>query len=161
VDNAFFMALHHHGRADWEPGANARIEPTEENIAAVIAEKDQALAEVLKLPSILQAESLPIHTEMKAKLNSMLMFYIQYVKGFRVCAIGYFRTKQAKETNDPRHALQALNAADEIAKFGIETATMLGDKFFPHYVYRAFDLGRLELLVADIRRICSPIAAKA
>ena len=159
VDNAFFMALHHHGRADWEPGANARIEPTEANIQAVIREKDEALEGVQKLPEILQLDSLPISAEFKTHLKTMLMLYTEYVKGFRLCAIAFFRTRQAVQSKQAEHAKEALQAADDIRSFRVEITKILGDRFWPHYVYRAFNADRLDLLVGVIRKTCAPLAS--
>jgi hypothetical protein len=161
VDNAFFLATVHHGREDWEPGANKRVEPTEENIAAIVAEKDAALAEVQKLPGMLNAASLPLPAEFKAHLETVLSFYREYVRGTRLCAIGCFRAKQATLTRRPEHARLALQAADELQQYRTATANLLDDKFFPHYVHRAFDLGRLDSLIQDIRNICLPLSKAA
>jgi hypothetical protein len=45
------MLVHIHGRDDWEKGASARVQATDENIAAVLEEKEQALREVKLLPA--------------------------------------------------------------------------------------------------------------
>ena len=144
VDNAFWLMREHAELEDWEPGANQRIEPTEENIAAIIAEKDEALAEVEKLPGILQVESLPISDE--------------FVLGLKLCAIGVFRARQASVTKQPEHAQQGLKAADDLQEYRTKMAKFLGNKFFPQEVHRAFGVYKLDSLVKSIRDICSPLA---
>jgi hypothetical protein len=158
VDGAFFRMKVHAGLEDWEPGANQRIDPTDENIAAIIAEKDEALAEVQKLPGILQAESLPIPDEFKAHIATMLSLYQEYVIGFRLCAIGIFRAKQAELSKQADHARQGLKAADDLEEYRNRIPEMLGKKFYPQDVYRSFDVHLLDGLIESIRGICSPLA---
>ena len=154
VDNALFYMKVHAGLEDWEPGANNRIEPTEENIAAIIAEKDEALAEVQRLPGILQAGSLPIPAEFKAHIETILSLYREYVRGSRLCAIGIFRAKQATLTHQSTHAQLALKAADDLHQYRTEIANLLDNTYFPQNVHRAFDLNCLDRLVQNIRDIC-------
>jgi hypothetical protein len=145
------------GLEEWEPGANKRIEPTEENIAAIIAEKDAALAEVQKLPGILQADSLPVPPEFKTHIKTVLNLYIENVRGFRLCAIGIFRTKQAYVTKQSENVQQALKAADDLQQYRAEMAKLLGDTYFPVSVHRCFHLDYLDKLAKDIRNICSSL----
>ena len=158
VDDSFLVMKVLAGLEDWEPGANQRIEPTDENIAAIIAEKDEALAEVQKLPGILQVDSLPISAEFKAHTATMLSLYREYVIGFRLCAIGVFRAKQAEVTGQADHAQQGLKAADDLQQYRTRIAEILDDQYFPPCVHRALDPLMLDSLVADIRNICTPLA---
>ncbi len=47
---AYDMMIHFHSRDDWDPGASARVEPTDENLPVIFKEKDErvALAESLR-----------------------------------------------------------------------------------------------------------------
>ncbi len=158
VDYAFYMAEGRYGREDWEPGANKRIEPTEENIAAIIEEKDAALSEVERLPGILQVASLPIPSEFREHLRIVLSFYRESVRGIRLCAIGCFRTRQAILTQRSEHAQLALEVADGLQKYRSEIASYLDGRDFPHYVYRVFNIERLDSLIRDIRDTCLPLS---
>jgi hypothetical protein len=158
VDNALFLMTVHAGLEDWEPGANKRVDPTDENIAAIIAEKDEALAEVQKLPGILQAESLPVSDEFKEHIATMLSLFHEYVVGFKLCAIGIFRAKQAELSKQADHAQQGLKAADDLQEYRNKIPQLLGDKFYPQDVHRAFDVYTLDKLVKSIRDICLPLA---
>lgn len=152
VENAFFFMTVFHGRDDWDPGASARIQPNEENIAAIVAEKDAAMAEVEKLGAILRVEELPLAAEFKSHLILTLRLYSEYVRGMRLCAIGCFRAKQASITRRREHASMALDAAEQLQRYRAEIAAMLGERYYPHYVYRTFDVRHLDSLIADIRK---------
>ena len=156
VDYAFFNMLVFAGLEDWEPGANQRIEPTEENIAAIIAEKDAAFAEVQKLSEILQVDSLPIPPQFKTHLKTILSLYTENVRGFRLCAIGCFRAKQASITAQSNHVQLAIKAADDIQQYRERISRLLDGQHFPWSVHRAFRLDYLDSLVQDIRNICAP-----
>lgn len=144
------------GDPRWK-GAATRVEPTEENIAVVFAEKDKALAEVQKLSSILQPDSLPVSPEFKEHIKTLIHMYYVYVKGVRLAAIGCFRARQASVTKNAEAAQQALRAVDDLQQYRAEVVQMLGEKYYPHYVYRMFDVDYLASLIRDIHRICSPL----
>jgi hypothetical protein len=158
VENAFFRMKVREGLEDWEPGANKRIDLTEENFAAIIAEKDEALAEVQKLPGILQVETLPISDGFKAHIATMLSLYREYVLGFKLCAIGIFRANQAELTKQSDHAQQALRAADDLQQYRTRIVKILGNTYFPQNVHRALDPIALDSLIQNIRNTCLPLS---
>ena len=41
---AYDMMIHFHSRDDWDPGASARVEPTDENLPVIFKEKDEGVA---------------------------------------------------------------------------------------------------------------------
>jgi hypothetical protein len=156
VDYAFFNMLVFAGMEDWEPGANKRIEPTEENIAAIIAEKDAALEEAQGLAGILRPKTLPIPSVFREHLQTILSLYVENVRGFRLCAIGCFRAKQASVTQQSSHVQLALKAADDIQAYRAQMAKTLAEASYPWSVHRAFRLDYLDSLVQSIREMCTP-----
>jgi hypothetical protein len=157
VKHAFDMMTQIHGRDDWEPGASKRVEPTDENIRAVIAEKEQAEAEVAKLPGILQIEESGLPPQMKKDLGTILDLYQWYVKGFKHCATACFLAKKAMSTRDRADVEAAMRAADNLAVYRAETARRLENTSYPHYVYEFFDVERLNRLINDIRGIAAAV----
>jgi hypothetical protein len=151
----------HHAALPPGLGEEVRIEPTEKNIAAIIAEKDAALAEVQKLPEILQVDSLPIPPQLKAHLKTILSLYTENVRGFRLCAIGCFRAKQASITAQSNHVQLAMKAAEDIQRYRERIAGLLDDRCFPVSVHRAFRLDYLDSLVQNIHDICAPLTSAA
>jgi hypothetical protein len=152
VKRAFDMMTKLHGRDDWDPGASKRVEPTEENIRAVIAEKEQAEAEVAKLPGILRIDELDVPPAMKKDLSTILDLYQWYVRGFKCCAIACFRAQKAMNTHERTDIEAALKAADDLTAYRAETTRRLENTSYPHYVYEFFDVERLDLLISDIRQ---------
>lgn len=156
--DAAFEWLYGLGFQTWVPKVAQLLEPTDENIAVIIAEKDQALVEVRKLPGILQTESLPISPKFKEHLDTMLTLYRENVRGFRLYTICIFLAKQATTTKQTAHAQRALKAADDFEQYRNEMAVLLGDKYFPQNVHRTFDLIAMDSLVHNIRDLCTPLA---
>jgi hypothetical protein len=161
IDNALFNMIVHAGREDWDPGSNKLLDFTEENVAAIVAEKDAALEEAGKLSSILQPNSLPVSPEFKKHIEMVLTLYRENVRGFRLIAIGIFRAKLADATKRADQAREALDAADQLEEYKLSMAELLAGKYFPQSVYRSFHLERLDSLALDIRNLCSSLATRA
>jgi hypothetical protein len=147
------------GDSRWKD-ASKRVDPTEENIAIVFAEKDKALAEVQELSGILQPDSLPVSPEFKEHIKTLLRMYHIYVKGVRLCAIGCFRAKQADETKNAEVARQALRAVEDLQQYRTEVVQLLAERYYPHYVLRMFAVDYLDDFIRDVHNICSPLAKK-
>ena len=155
---AFDMMTKIHGRDDWEPGASKRIEPTEENIKVIFAEKDEALLEVQKLPELLQVDKLGLPAEVVAETKNMLDLYHHYVRGFNYVAKACFLAKKAlttKQIDDQKAAYESLNILDDYRN---EIIQQLIDTSYPHYVYWLFDVERLEMLITDMRQSLKTIS---
>jgi hypothetical protein len=147
------------GDSRWKD-ASKRVDPTEENIAIVFAEKDKALAEVQELSGILQPDSLPVSPEFKEHIKTLLRMYHIYVKGVRLSAIGCFRAKQADETKNAEVARQALRAVEDLQQYRTEVVQLLAERYYPHYVLRMFAVDYLDDFIRDVHNICSPLAKK-
>ena len=146
------------GDPKWKDAAK-KVDPTKENIAIIFAEKEKALTEVQKLTGILQPDSLPVSVEFKNHIKLLLRMYTSYVKGVRLAAIGCFRAEQASETKDSEAAQQATQAANELEQYRTEITAMLAERYYPHYVFRMFDVDYLASLIKDIRKIVLPLSA--
>jgi hypothetical protein len=158
IENALFNMIVHAGREDWDPGSNKLLDFTEENLEAIIAEKDAALAEVEKLPEILKPASLPVSDAFRKHIDMMLALFRENVRGFRLIAIGIFRAKLATTTKSPDQARQALQVAEELEAYKAAMVAMLAGKYFPQSVYRSFHLERVDSMAKDIRTMCSSLA---
>lgn len=155
---AFDMMTRIHGRDDWEPGASKRIEPTDDNLKVVFAEKDLALQEVQKLPELLQVETLGLPAAVVAETQEMLDLYQHYVRGFNYVAKVCFLAKKALTTGrseDRQAAEEFLRILDDYRR---ETERRLTGTTYPHYVYWLFDVERLEMLITDIRQQLTAIS---
>lgn len=158
VKRAFDMMTQLHGRDDWEPGASKRVEATDENIRAVVAEKEQAEREAAGLPEILRIGEQDVPQGFKTDMRNLLGLYLHYVRGFRYTAEACFRARKAMSTRDAADIKAALASADAVQAYRADTARRLASTSYPHYVYWFFDVQRLDRLTADIREKVSPLA---
>ncbi len=152
VDRAFDNMLVLHGRDDWEPGASRRIDPTEENLRTIFAEKEQAESEVERLPNILQLDQTPMPAEMRASLQAVLELYQHYVRGFRHCTVACFTVRKA-ETDGRAADINAVERAlDRLIAYREDSARLLNNRRVPYFVQRLFALEPLDRLAIDIER---------
>lgn len=151
VEHAFFTMLVFQGRNDWEPGANRRLEPTPENVRAILDEKDAAEREVAALPALLDLKSLDLPERLRAAMAQLLDLYQLYVRGLARCTGACFLVRLAQHTRLPGDAARAVRAADALDAFRAEAAARLDRTYYPHYVYWYFDADYLRRLSTDVR----------
>lgn len=152
LDKAFAMLVDIHGRDEWEPGASRLVEPTEENIGLILAEKRQAVEEVRRLPALLGAGTLGLPEGMAEEFETMLDLYERWVRGFERCARTVFLARKATRSADPADARAALETLPALRAFSRELVVRLAGTHYPHYVYWLLDEKRLDSLAADVER---------
>ncbi len=152
VDRAFSNMLVFQGREDWEPGSSKRVEPTEENMKIILADKERAQRDVARLPGILRLDELDLPVEFKDSLKAMLELYQLYVRGYCLCTVACFWTKKATLTKAAADVAEASKAGEQVAAYRDEVMQRLADTYYTQHVYWFFDLDHLASLVADIRR---------
>ncbi|HZZ57973.1 MAG TPA: hypothetical protein VFE31_09090, partial [Opitutaceae bacterium] len=134
VDRAFFNMLIFQGRDDWEPGASRRIEPTPENLAAVFAEKDAAVAGHDQLLSILDLPSTGLPPALQDSFRTMMDLYRYYSVGFAHCARVCFTAKRLETTRDPADAEAVRRAIAGLQDYRGRLERRLEGTYYPHYV---------------------------
>jgi hypothetical protein len=152
IARAFDTMTSFHNRDDWDPGASKRVEPTEENIKAIIAEKEEAEQEVGRLPGILKIEQAQLPAAVKSSLKTTLDLYQLYVRGFKYCAVACFRGRKAQSTSNAGEIQAARKAADDLLAFRRELAGKLQGTSFTHHAYWMLDVNRLDRLASDVRQ---------
>lgn len=157
VKKAFAMMVEIHGRDEWEPGASRRVEPTEENLKIIFAEKDQAEKEAKALASILQVDSLGLPDEFAEEIKTLLELYVLYVRGFKYSAHACFLTRKASQTQRQEDKEAAMEAMGSLKSYRAEILERLKGTHYPHYVYWLFDESRLDQLTADVKTILDGI----
>lgn len=150
IEKAYDMMVHIHGRDDWEPGASARVAATDENIAAVLAEKAEALRRVEGLPSLLRPDALGLPPALAGELREMLDLYRWYVQLADHAARVVFRTRQVMDGGGDRAA--ALAAVEGLRAFREQVAGRLQGTHYPHLVYWLLCTERMRLLIEDAVR---------
>lgn len=149
VKKAFDMMVHVHGRDDWEPGSSKRVDPTEENIAVIFAEKDAALGEARALPSILMPERLGLPEETVAEILDWLDLYVYFVEMMRACTRVCFRTRKVILTKDAADLCAARAELSNLAEFIQRLSKRLEAKPYIHLVSFTLNIDRLSRLLRD------------
>jgi len=150
LEAAFDHLLVLHARDRWEPGVAKRIEPTAENIAAIVAEKDQAQREAAALPAILNLRESPFPPPLQAPLEELLKRYQQYVRSFREATVACFAVKRAQTTRAGREAAAAKQAVAALSRYADEVAQPAGPGELPHFMLRLLDRAPAQRLAADL-----------
>jgi hypothetical protein len=141
-----------HGREQWDPGSSRNLEPTEENLRIIFAEKRAAVEEAGRLRAILQPETLGLPAAFVKEIDAMLDLYPVYARGFELSAHVYFTAQRALSSKDRGDAEAATEQqADILEAFRTELANRFEGTFYPHYVYWMMDPDRLRLLARDVR----------
>ena len=151
VDRAFSNMLVFQGREDWEPGANRRVEPTEENIRVIFAEKTQAIEEVKRLPEILKIDQTALPAPLKESVRTMLDLYALYVRGYCLCTFGCDLTRKAERSRTAADMTAAKAACDAIVAYRAELARKFADTAYNEHVTWFFEVSHLDRLIEDIR----------
>ncbi len=150
VQKAFDMMVHVHGRDDWEPGSSDRVKPTEENIAVIFAEKDEALREARALPSILRPETLGLPDDVVLEILDWLDLYVYFVQMMRVSTRVCFQTRKAALTKDPGDLSAARAELAELRAFTARLAKRLARQPYMHLVSFTLNIDRLSRLANDV-----------
>jgi hypothetical protein len=151
LDAAFDHLLVLHAREEWEPGAAGRVEPTEENLRLILAEKVEAERGVAALPGLLQPEHLPLPASLQASFATMLMLYELYVRGFSRATAACFLAKRALATRGVADIASARVAAAELKTHGEEAGRQLEAVSPPHFVRRLLDPAPALRLAGDLQ----------
>lgn len=148
-----------HGREQWDPGSSKNLEPTEENLKAIFAEKREAVEEAEGLRSILQPETLGLPEAFVKEIDTMLDLYPYYARGYELSAQAYFTAQRALLTKSADDIETAREKADHLDAFGIELVKRFEDTYYPHYVYWMMDSDRLQQLAEDVRKNMNELAS--
>ena len=152
IAKAYDMLVNIHGRDDWEPGASRLLDPTRDNVDAILAEKAQACAEVRALPATLRVRELGVPAPVADELETMLELYVVYVDGYDLCAKAVFLTSRARSTEDARDVAAARATILPLREFAARVRRTLDGTRYPHYVYWLLDMTRIDLLASDVER---------
>jgi hypothetical protein len=151
IAKAFNYMTDIHGRDHWEPSKPSRlVQPTDENIAAVRAEKQQAVDEVRGLRDLMRPETLGIPQEMVDDYNLIFEFYEYYIRGYQLFCEAVFLGRKAQVSGAPDDAEAALASLPALHAFRRELIERLEGTTYPHYVYWILDESRVTDLIADI-----------
>jgi hypothetical protein len=160
VWKAFYIMFDFHKRDYWDPGSTNAVRATDENIAAVVREKEEALRLVQSLPDLLDVDRLGVSESLGRDLKDLLRLYEAYIAGFHACAEACFRGQKALESGTGEDASAARACLPALAASRDALNNLLGLRSYPHLVYELIDTSRLDGIMAAIESAC-PAAATA
>jgi hypothetical protein len=140
----------YHRRDQWEPGANAAIEPTRRNLAAIVEEKSLAVAEVLALGDELRTAHLGLGADMTQELATTLDLFAYFVQSFRYSVCASFATYVAVATREEADIAAAQRWVDELGEFSSSLRARMRETAYPHYVYWTLDADLLRSIHEDL-----------
>lgn len=138
----------------YDPEALARIEPTDENIAKILEEKNDAIELAKTLKDRLHVEELGLDPAFKADMKLISELWVPYVIGFKKQAEGYFYYRKAKVTNDEADKVMAEKAIDGMLVYADELQALVDPERvrMPHYFMRVLCYESLRSLANEMRQ---------
>ncbi|NHN34911.1 hypothetical protein [Paenibacillus agricola] len=160
LNDFFYVIYSYHSRDQWEPGASENVRLTDENLRAIIAEKQAAVDEVGQLRSILQPESLGIPQSFIEEIDTTLDLFQFYVKTFYFAVKASFLARKALETKQSDDILAAHASTEELTTFRKELTIRMADTLYPFYMYWMLDENLLLSLETDIYKQLNAVEQK-
>jgi hypothetical protein len=156
---AWMMLTDIHGIADWDAALEGALELNEARIAAIFAEKDEALALVEALAVEMHAATPGLPQDARSQLDDSFSLWVLYVRGFRHCARACFATRHWQERPEPALQVAARREIADLAAFQAELVRLLAGTRHPYLLYWMLDTERLAALSEDLHRITALVPA--
>lgn len=162
----YFIMTIQHGRDHWDKDASKRVEPTDENMALMIQEKDEALELVNSLKTYIKPKELGVNKDIERYLTFLLDVYPLYVQIFKAQIITamYIRrceNEQKQNQNQQQEqekeqlnkylklATDSLSVYDNLAK---ELKELIDGKLYSNNIEYVLDYQRVLAYKLDCQR---------
>jgi hypothetical protein len=93
ADHAWWLAEEKNSLRDWDPSKWDAMDPSEENVQRMIAEKDDAVLQVERMQQVLAAKPVAFTESAYTDLQQRFDIFHRYVRGFRAIATAIALTK--------------------------------------------------------------------
>jgi len=157
VQKAFDMMVHIHGRDDWDPGSSKLVETTPENIEIIFAEKEKALQEVKKLPSILKANDLGLPESFVREISDCLDLYVYFVEMMGHCTRVCFLTHMAQNTRNISDISKVSDYLPIMKEFIAKMKERIEGRNYHHHLYFMLNEGRLHSLTQNVETVLADL----
>jgi hypothetical protein len=157
LDAIFHTMTKHHNRGNWDPESPNLLVTSDTNLAAIFAEKNEALEEVKQLSSVLKAETLGLPDSFVDEINEMLDLFDYYVQAFYHVSRMVFLSKRAIDTPNSANVGPLREALKEFSSYRERLSRKLAGTSYPFYVYWMLDETQLGSLEKDIQKRISEI----
>lgn len=141
-----------HCMEEWLPGASQQVLPNDENLAAIFAEKAQAVKEVQALEDILQIDRLGFSPALTAGMHELLDLYVYYVRCYEVACRAYFLCLKAEKTKKNADRLATETALIQMEQYAAVVRKRVEKGEYYHEIPRLVSYDRLLSLSDSIKR---------
>jgi hypothetical protein len=168
VDHALWLAEEKNSLKEWIPAKAGALSTDEANLRGILAEKDEALARVLRLQALVAPGHPGLTPQANQTLRESFESFVRYVQAFRVVAQAIMLTQRQKvHGHDAAVAVDAefdalLTARlSELLRMAQDLADYAAGTDLIHRVYTLLDPDRLLALHGDLERQRAALRAPA
>lgn len=140
VQDFLYILKKHHSRSQWDPDSVDILNPTQEHIGQILAEKREALELVRRLPEILSVDTLGIPEEFASELKFTLVLYDLYIHQFYISAKIVFYSLADHNQKNYQEIATALN---ELIELRSNIKSKLENTNYAFYLYWLLDVDKL------------------
>ncbi len=144
LDVMYYWSFLLHGRDQWEPELSSKLDPTIENINAVILEKEEALELIKEFNSIIDSLSNAYNQEITRYLEFLKKAYYLYVLGFALEIKTFLYIKRVDKYKDEEFIRKAIDSFDEYSPLAQRYRDLVVGYGYNHIMTYVLDGARLE-----------------
>jgi len=153
----YFIMTVQHTRDHWDKGASQLVEPSDEQVALMLKEKDEAIEMALALRDAIRPAQLGVSAEIEKYLNFVLDVYPVYTMIFKAQIHSAALTRKAAQStcrSDVEAALATLEAHYPLAD---QLAALIVGKGYSNNIEYVMDPERVRRFAADCRAVLQAI----
>lgn len=153
----YFIMTVQHTRDHWDKGASQKVQPTDENIAIMMREKDEAVELAKSLRELVHPEELGVNADIQRYLNFVLDVYVVYTEIFRQQLLTVALTKRAEESGseeDRKRAQETLAPYEQLAQ---RLDLVVRGKGYSNNVEYVMDGDRVRRFAADVENVLTQV----
>lgn len=159
LEHALWLAEKKNSLMEWIPAKATALATNEANLRFILAEKDEALARVLRLLAQVDAGDSGLTPQAQQHLRESFESFVKYVQTYRVVVHAIMLTQQQKQ-----HGFAGTSAFDlevekllaerlaDLLRLAAELAAYASSTDLNHRVYTLLDPDRLHALHGDLCR---------
>lgn len=158
LEHALWLAEEKNSLKDWDPSKAGAFDTREENLRAIMREKDEALELVGELHAVAQEGHVGLSPMGNRYFADRFGIFSRYVRSFRIVTHVIILTKYLTEhgTDSSTFHREAVSLQaermQELQKLSREFEAFFKESSFQHTVYTLLDPERLQALIKDVER---------
>ena len=156
----YFIMTVQHTRDHWDKGASRLVEPTEENMRAIIDEKDEAVRIAKSMRDYLNPSELGVSADVEKYLYFLLDAYPLYAEIFRAQIISAMYIRRVEVYKDSTYLEKAFSSLDVFPSLAERLGAMVDGHHYTNNVEYVLDKDRILRFEADCERVLEELRKK-